>query len=180
VTAKHERNDFPEVQAAIYRVALSLDAFLLNGIQYGVLYRGVFNDFLLQKTAGNLLRGLASLEEQASRAPRDGLPKVGGLLAALRTKCQQLIDLVNGLSSFRALSLEHVRLIVSQIPPLREACVQRIQELEGYFQTPTPFYESRPAASVASVNAFLANLERTFGEEWTARDQQENGSVSGS
>jgi hypothetical protein len=38
--------DFPEVQEAIYGVALSLDAFLVNGIQYGVLQQAVFPGFL--------------------------------------------------------------------------------------------------------------------------------------
>jgi hypothetical protein len=174
VTTKQQWNDFPDVQAAIYRVALSLDAFLLNGIQYGLLHRASSNDFL-KKTAGNLLRDLASLEEQALHAPGDGQPRARELLAALRAACHQVIDLVTGLSSFRALSLDQLRSVVSQISPLREVCVQQIQELEGCFQTPTPFYESRPAGSVAAVSAFLANLERAFVDEWTAAREQEGG-----
>jgi hypothetical protein len=157
--------DFPEVQAAIYGVALSLDAFLLNGLPYGVLQRAVFPGFL-QKTASNLMRDLASLEDQARRAPVTSPAEISEVLTSLRAKCQQLVDLVTGLSSFRALSLEHVRSTIYTIPILRESCVQLIQELEKCFRTPKPFYQSRPAHSTATVNDFLANLERVFAEEW--------------
>ena len=92
--------DFPEIQGAIYGVALSLDALLLNGIQYGVLQRAVCNGFL-QKTASNLLRDLTRLEEQAPHAPATSQPQDTKALAALRAKCQQLIHLVTGLTSFR-------------------------------------------------------------------------------
>jgi hypothetical protein len=43
-----------------------------------------------------------------------------------------------------------------------------IQQLEGYYQTPKPFYQSRPSHSIALVNSFLANLERMFEEERAA------------
>lgn len=46
--------DIPDIQAAIYSVALSLDAFLMNGIQYGVLQEDIFLG-MLQKTSNNLL-----------------------------------------------------------------------------------------------------------------------------
>lgn len=162
--------EFSKVQGAIYGVALSLDAFLVNGIQFGVLQRAVFDGFL-QKTANNLLRDLASLEEQAPHAPVLSQPQVTEALAALRARCQELIDLVTGLSSFRDLSLEQLRATVSQVPLLREACVQRIQDLEGCFRIPKPFYPSRPAHSTVAVNDFLANLERAFAEEWRASKQ---------
>lgn len=99
------QDDFPEVQAAIYGVALSLDSFLVNGIPYGVIHREFFNGFH-EKTAGNLLRDLARLEAQALHAPIANQPKVTEALAVLRAKCQQLIDLLTGLTSFRTLPLE--------------------------------------------------------------------------
>ena len=167
MSAKQPQDDLPEVQAALYGLALSLDAFLLNGIPYGVLRREVFNGFL-EKTAGNLLRDMANLERQAPHAPAPSQPKVTGLLAVLRAKCQQMIDLVSGLSSFRALPLQQLRSTVAQIPPLRGECVRLIQELEACFQTPKPFYPSRPSHSTATMNDFLANLEGVFAEEWAA------------
>jgi hypothetical protein len=45
------QDDFPEVQKAIYGVALSLDSFLINGILYGVIQRDFLPGFL-EKTAG--------------------------------------------------------------------------------------------------------------------------------
>jgi hypothetical protein len=159
--------DFPDVQGAIYGLALSLDAFLLNGIQYGLLRRVSPNGFL-QNTASNLLRDLASLEEEAGRAVVTSRSKVAELLAALRAKCEQIVELVTRLGSFRALPLEELRTIVSRIPPLRAECVQLIQELEACCGTPKPFYQSRSAQSSASVNDFLTNLERVFTEEWSA------------
>lgn len=160
------QDDFPEHQAAIYGVALSLDAFLINGILYGVLQREYLPDFL-EKTAHNLFRELARLEALPPHIPPASQSKVADALAALRSKCQQLIDLVSRLSLFRSLPLEQLRTTVSQIPLLRQACVQHIQELESYFQVPRPFYQSRPAHSTAAVNNFLADLENIFAQEWS-------------
>ncbi|MBV9125360.1 MAG: hypothetical protein JO112_18550 [Planctomycetes bacterium] len=159
------QDDFPEVQAAIYRVALSLDSFLLNGIPYGVFQDTLFPGFL-KKVADNLLTPLASLEHHARHAPVANQPKIRQVLALLREKCQQLIDLVTGLRAFRKLPLPQVRATVSRIALLREECAQLLQELEAYFQTPKPFYQSRPSYSTALVNNFLANLERVFEKEW--------------
>jgi len=164
---KQFQDGFPEIQAAIYGVALSLDSFLLNGIPCGVLQRAVFPEFL-EKTAGNLLRDLAILEQQAPHAAVANQPEVLAALGSLRAKCQELIDLVTGLSSFRTLPLQQLRSAVAQIPHLREECVQRLEELEVCFRTPKPFYPSRPSHATAAMNAFLANLERMFEEERTA------------
>jgi hypothetical protein len=167
MTTKQLPADFPEVQGAIYRVALSLDSFLVNGIQYGVL-QPVVSDGFLERTTSSLLTDLASLEGYAPNAPAATQPKITELLASLRTSCQQLIDLVLGLCSFRTLPPEHVRSAVSQIPILRKACVQRIQELEGCFPIPQRFYESRPAHSTAAVDDFLSTLGQCFAEERNA------------
>ncbi|HTU90436.1 MAG TPA: hypothetical protein VMF69_10205 [Gemmataceae bacterium] len=164
MNTKQLQNDFPEDEAAIYGVALSLDAFLLNGIPCGVLQQSLFPGFL-EKVAGNLLRDLARLEAQAPHAPIASHPKVTESLTTLRARCQQLIDLVTGLSSFRSQSLEQLHTTVFQIPLRREACVRQIQELEEYFQVPRPFYQSRPAHSTAAVNNFLADLDRIFIQE---------------
>jgi hypothetical protein len=176
MNTKQSSADVPEVQAAIYGVALSLDAFLLNGIQFGVLQPTVGNGFL-QKTASNLLRDLASLEEQGRHAPATSPPRVGEVLAALRATCQQVIELITGLSSFRTFPLQQLRATVSQIPVLRGECVQRIRELEACFQTPQPFYQSRPSSSSAAVNDFLANLQQLFAKQWAAANaaRGENG-----
>ena len=167
MSTKQRPVDFPEVQGAIYCVALSLDSFLMNGIPHDVIHRTVFNGFL-QKTASNLLRELARLEQHAPHAPSASQPKVMTVLASLRTKCEQLIDLVTGLSTFRTLPLPQLRSTVAQIPLFRRECVQLIQELEGCFQTPKPFYHSRPSHSTAAVDAFLANLDLDFVQEWSA------------
>ena len=158
--------DFPEVQAALYGVALSLDSFLLNGIPYGVLQEAMFPGFL-DKVAGNLLRDLATLEQHAPDTAAASQAKVRGLLASLRAKCQQLIDFVNGLRSFAGLPLQELRSLVARVPLLRGECVRLIQELEACFHTPKPFYQSRPGHSTASVDDFLASLEQAFVEAWT-------------
>lgn len=167
MTTNQLQEDFPTIQGAIYGVALSLDSFLLNGIPIGVLHRDVFQGFL-EKTASNLLRDLASLEEEARHTPTAEQAQVTEILTKLRAKCQQLIDLVAELTSFRTLPLEQLHAAVSQIPRLRDACVQQIQELEACFRTPKPFYQSRPADSTASVNGFLANLANVFTQERNA------------
>src|SRR5262245_127669 len=115
---KELQEGFPEVQAAIYRVTLSLDALLLNGIPCGVLQRDVFHGFVA-RTAENLLRELGSWEEEASHAAASSRAEVTEVVAALRARCQQLAELVTGLSSFRALPREQVLATVSQIPLLR-------------------------------------------------------------
>jgi hypothetical protein len=167
MNTNQQQDDFPEIQRSIYGVALSLDSFLLNGIPYGVFQRDLLLGFR-EKTADNLLRDLAHLEERARHTPTTNRTKVTEILAGLRSDCQQLIELVKELVSFRTFSLEQLRSMVSQVPLLREACVHRIQELEACFQTSKPFYSSRPAHSTASVNSFLADLESMFTQEWNA------------
>jgi hypothetical protein len=167
MTATKNKDEHLEVQAAIARVALSLDAFLVNGIPNGVLNRPVFDGFL-EKAAGSLLDQLTELEDFARGAPVPRQAKIGEDLAALRTGCQQLIDLVTGLISFRTLPLAQVRAVVSRIAPLRAGCVCLIEELEVQLQTTEHFFQSRPSHSAASLNAFLANLEAIFVQEWNA------------
>jgi hypothetical protein len=161
------QGDFPDVQAAIYRVALALDSFLVNGIPCGVIRRDFFPGFL-EKRASTLLTELASLAEHAPDAPAPSQAKVREVLAVLRAKCQQLIDLVTGLESFPTLPLQQLRATVPRIPLLRGECVQLLRELEVCFRTPQPFYPSRPGPSTAAVDEFLASLEQLFEEAWTA------------
>ncbi len=160
----------PDVQAAIYRVALSLDSFLTNGIPFGLFFTPGF----LEKVAGILLKDLISLEECALDAPTDLQPNTKELLAGLRKSCQQMIDWVTGLKSFQTLSLEQLRFAVERIPELRLECVQKIQELERCFGTPKPFYQSRPSNSTALMDGFLTNLECLFTEKWAASRGQES------
>lgn len=156
--------DCSEIQAAIYRVALSLDSFILNGIPYGVIHRDIFHGFL-EKAVNDLLTELASLENHAPEAPSDSQAKVRELLTALQAKCRQLIDLTTGLSEFRILPVQQLRAKLSQVPLLRAECVQLIQDLERHFRTPQLFYQHRSSQSTAGVNAFLANLEHMFEDE---------------
>ncbi|HTU20913.1 MAG TPA: hypothetical protein VMG10_22870 [Gemmataceae bacterium] len=159
--------DFPEIQAAIYRVALSLDSVLINGIPIGVIQRDVCTGFL-EKTATTLMTELTLLEEQARHTIPTSQAKASALLTGLRAKCQQLLDLVSELISFRTLPLEQLRSTVSRILLLREACVHQIQELETCFRTPRPFYPSKPAYLTAAMNDFLANLESLLTQERSA------------
>lgn len=146
---------------------MSLDSFLLNGIPIGVFHRDVFQGFL-EKTGSNLLRDLASLEEEARHTATAKQAQVAEILTNLRTRCQQLIDLVTELISFRTMPLEQLRATVAQIPRLRDACMQQIQKMEACFHTPKPFYQSRRTDSTASVNGFLADLENLFTQERNA------------
>jgi hypothetical protein len=61
----------------------------VNGIQYGIIQRPVFEGFL-QKTADNLLRDLASLEKQAGQDSVKSQKRAAKALAALRAGCQIL------------------------------------------------------------------------------------------
>lgn len=154
------------LQSAIYRVALSLDSFLVNGIQFGLLQGVAFGDFL-QRVAGNLQRDLESLEEEVDRA-FSSPTEAAEALASVRSRCEQLIDLLIELRSFRSLPLSELRLTVSLIAPLRAEVVRVIEELEARLQTSDPFYRSRPAQSAVAVGEFLAGLERAFVSEWNA------------
>jgi hypothetical protein len=165
------QEDFPEVQAAIYRVALSLDAFLLNGIPSGVIHRTVFDGFV-EKTAGNLLGALAQLETQVTSDHVIGQHRAREILAALRVKSQELIDVVTGLTSFRTLSLQELRSTISRIPLVRGECVRLIEELEACLGTPKPFYQSRPSYSTVAMDDFLANLEQLFTEARAAAGER--------
>jgi hypothetical protein len=167
MTATKNKSDYLELQAAITRVALALDAFLVNGIPNGVLNNAVFDGFLA-KAAGSLLDQLTELEESAKGAPVPSRAKTDEDLAALRTRCQQLIDLVTGLISFRTLPLAQVRAAVSRIAPLRAECMSLVEKVEAQCQTPEHFYQSRPSHSTTSLIAFLANLDAIFVQDWNA------------
>ena len=164
---KQQPELLPEIQMAIYGVALSLDSLLVNDIPNGVIHQHIFDD-ILPRITGSLLKELASVEEFALDTPFANESRARELLARLRTKCQQLIDLVIGLNSFRTYSLDRLRSTVAEIKPLRDECVQLIQELERCFRTPKPFYLSRSSHSTTSVNDFIANLGRMFEDEWVA------------
>ena len=166
MTTKQIPVDFPEIQTAIYRVALSLDSFLVNGIQFGILL-SVAAGFAL-KTASNLLSDLKTLEDEAHLATIASESKIAEILDSLRKTCQQLVELVLSLDSFRSFSPEELRTRVSRISPLRGECVGLIQELEGCFHTPKPFYQSRPIGSTAAVDNFLTSLEELLVQEWSA------------
>jgi hypothetical protein len=155
---KQLQDELLKVQDAIYGVALALDSFLVNGIQYGVLQGAVFPGFL-KKTANSLLTALANLEQHASDAYES---KIREVQAGLQAKCQEIIDRVSALGGFRTLPHELLHETVSRILALREECVQLIQELEAAFQTPNQFYQTRPAHSSAMLDHFLGNLERLF------------------
>jgi hypothetical protein len=162
--------DFPEVQAAVYGVALDLDGFLLNGIMYGVLHP--WSEGFVQHAAGSLPTALASLEEQARQVSDADEAEVARLLASLRETSQRLVDLVTGLTSFRTLPLEELREKVRQVPMLRADCVRLIRRLEECLRTPKPFYESRPQDSTRAVDGFLADLEGAFVREWEAAEAE--------
>lgn len=156
------QEDSPAVHGAIHGAALSLDSFILNGIPCGVLQESAFPGFL-EKLAGNLLRDLARLEQHVSGASQVESRQV---LAALVEKCRQLIDLVSGLRSFRALPLDKLRTAVVQIPLLHEECAQLIQRLEACLRIPKPLYQPRAGHSTSATDDFLANLGKVFEEEW--------------
>jgi hypothetical protein len=163
MTPKQTSVEDGQIQAGVYRVALALDAFLVNGIQYGILSGNASGGFL-EMTAGNFKRDLAELEGLLVGAK----PTAKELCVALRDGCQQLIDHVEGLSSFRDLPLQSMRAAVAQVPILRSDCVRLLQETETVFQTSQLFYQSRPASSTAAVSDFLATLERAFTDKWHA------------
>lgn len=159
--------DIAELQSAIYRVALSLDSFLMNGIQYGVLERAAPDGFL-ERAANSLWSELARLEELVPSVPSPGGVTASEISALLRARCQELVDLIMGLRALRTLPVAQVRQSALQVPILREACVHLIQQLEACLGTSKPFYQTRPARSTAAVNNFLTSLEQCFLVEWNA------------
>jgi hypothetical protein len=150
------------LQAAIHRVALSLDSLLVNGLQYGVLQRPPIEGFL-RGAADSLKRDVDALEEFVQDSP-----ETAEFVAGLQEAGRQVAGEVEGLASFRGQPLEDVRSAVAQVLRLREECVRRIQQLEACLRTPKPFHVSRPPHSAAAVDAFLAGLGRAFTEEWSA------------
>jgi hypothetical protein len=153
MAANQRKADASELQNAVNALALSLDAFLVNGIQYGVLEQAIFGDFL-QQTINDLLRDLDGLERSA-----------GGIqptLTRLRTKVQELIAVVRALCPFKTLAQPQVHALVSQVPLLRSECADLIQQLETELHVDRPFYRSRPAHSTVAMNEFLSNLHTAF------------------
>lgn len=157
--------DRATLQNGLYQVALSLDALLVNGIQFGVLADLGSNGFL-DKVAAQLQWDLAGLEEQASLFPTVGGTEVGATLAELRATCDEVLECVRELRAFRTSPLERLTPLASQLICLREQGVLLIEKLEECVRIPQPFYRNRPAASTAAVKAFLNDLERTLIQAW--------------
>ncbi|MFO0964449.1 MAG: hypothetical protein U0793_02515 [Gemmataceae bacterium] len=151
-----------ELQGTIYRVALSLDALLLNGIHLGILQQAA--EGFVAKLANKLCDDLGDLEEGIQTAGSD--PMARAIFAALRAKCEELIHVVTEMASFRKWSLDQVHNDAASILSLRADCVELIQRLENHLGTPKAFYQSRPRQSTEDVDRFLAGLEQTFQEEW--------------
>jgi hypothetical protein len=155
----------PEMQSALWGVALSLDAFVVNGISLGVIQSICFPGFLA-KVAGNLTRDLDDLEAHAVSQGPAGTG--AALLKALRANCSELVRLVSELGEFRTLPLPQLRSAVNQVRDAREECVQAIRELEAHWGTAEKFHQARPAQAAQAVNDFLVNLEQTFADERAA------------
>ena len=85
----------------------------MNGIPYGVIPRAGLEGFL-EHVAGVLQRDLANLEAQVARAsPTTSQFKINDVLARLRVRCQQLIDLLTGLRAFQTFSPDHLHVTLS-------------------------------------------------------------------
>lgn len=139
-----------EFRPAIVQLALSLDAFILNGIQYGVLH--CVNTGFLQRTANTLRGDLSNLARLAPDST-NSTP-----IRELRPQCERLISAVESLNGFHALELEQVRSAVAEIRLLHGECTRSIRALEETSGTSPSFYESRPATSAVAIADFLANL----------------------
>lgn len=163
--------DLAALQNGLYQVALSLDAVLVNGIQFGVLADLGSNEFL-DKVAAQLQRDLARLEEQATLFPTAGGTDVGATLAELRTTCDEVLECVRELLTFRTSPLERLTHLASQLICLRENGVLLIEKLEECARVPQPFYRSRPTTSTAAVKAFLNDLERVLIQAWKDTSQR--------
>lgn len=164
MVTNHYTVDVPQLEPAIHGVALSLDAFFINGLQYGVLQQDTFPGFL-QKTADNLMRDLSNLEDLASQMEAADRGFIQGTLTLLRDRIQQLVESALHLMRFRALTLDEVRSTVSRILFFREECVNLVKDMEVQLQTEKPFYTVRKNASVLD---YLADYERLITEAWTA------------
>ncbi|MBL8792994.1 MAG: hypothetical protein JNM56_03755, partial [Planctomycetia bacterium] len=111
----------PEMQSELSRVALSLEAFVVNGIPLGVMQSTSFPGFL-GKVAGNLTRELDNLE---THAVSHGLPDtVATPLTSLRTRCGELVRSVGALTNFQAMPFPQVRSAVQQVRGAWQECVQ--------------------------------------------------------
>jgi hypothetical protein len=156
----HPPVDVHAIQRAIHRLALSLDAVLVNGLQYGVL-QPVGGEGFLRKTIDTLMADLVRLE---------GL--VGTSAAPLRMHVEELTGMATALSPFRTWPLPLVEASVGRIRQQREACMLHIQQLETGLGVPNHYHLSRPTQAAAAVEAFLAQLDDAFVREWSAAEGQ--------
>ena len=158
------QDDFPVVQAHIYRLALSLDSLVVNGVQFGAISSAFPG--MVRRQADTLLADLETLEQDRPLVAVAKQQRANEALAAVRTEIGRMIDLITRLIAFRSLSLLEVHHAVSQIAILRDQCVALIEELERCFATPKPFYETRPTTSAEALNCFIADLDRLLEDAW--------------
>lgn len=164
-----------EIGAAIYRVALSLDAFVVNGIQFGVLQPG---DGFLEKTAGILRRDLEILEKEAVRLRGGDHSDAKTTVVSLKASCQRLTETVGKLAGFRAQPIRNVHSMASEVARLREECVGSLKKLEGVFQISKPFYQTRSVESSTAIKEFLCRLESMIVDAWNEAQTVQSVSIT--
>ncbi len=155
----------PDVQADIYRLALSLDSLFVNGVQFGI-FQPTLSNGLLEKLSGALLKDVETVHQDIRHAPPGEQHNLQATYEALRTELADLTDLVGRLVSFQLLALTDLRDAVSRLVCQREEGVRLINALETCFQTAQPFYATRSREASAAVERFVADLPRRFEAEW--------------
>lgn len=149
------------LQAALHRVALSLDALIVNGTQFGLLHPV---PGFLDKVAGILVADLGRLEASVGDEAE---------VAALSAACSRALQRMKGLEGFRRQSWFDILASVAALIEERAAFMRLVREIEERLGIVQPFHLARSAHSAEAVDAFLTTLDKAFAEEWTLANDRD-------
>lgn len=147
-------------ESATSRAVLSLDAFVINGISFGVFDpTAAARAGFVALAAGHLRRDAKRAQEGADAA---GQARQGALWIEA---CERLIGAVFGLCDHERLSPEQVRAAVAGVLDAHRECVGWVEQLDPARRTGA----TRPARSAELVESFMSDLLGRFAQERAAR-----------
>jgi len=164
MNTNQQTNGNSELQNAIWRVALSLDSLLLNGIPFCILSDTAPAGFM-KKLANDLLGDVAALEACVQKLLPESPHASSVRITELRALVEQMFDAVTRLTMLASMMPTDVVTNAAQIDATRKQCIAKIEELEALSQISEPFYKTRSKDSAEAMDSFLANLEKALEEK---------------
>lgn len=149
-------NDDRSIQNAIYRVALSADGLLVNGVTacLAQMHSTGFIDELFDAANGNL--------EQLPELSEDTKSDTDKLIQVIGRNFDVMKGSLRELAGFKRLPDSRVSELISGLVGAYDQVKRAVRSLESAFGVGRPFYENRSSDSAKRIDDLIQNLPRIF------------------